>query len=884
MKKFSQKNMWSAVLGVSLLTASSVSFAVAYGKAVPEMEFQEQQQPPQPQRGVPKTEKVQNHPLYILKNNDLESSLPKNTLEWLEVIKKNNPELSCPQSNSAASCVFVSHVQLDSINGEYQISIKGTSFIDGYIKLPYFLKIASQSNNSKIWFKKALVNAKEAEVVQKNEDMMISTSKGDFEIKITLSKESSRELSTIKFANTPLVLVNNISNKKFIKDGDSIRQIEEVVANDTKEQTDVTKDIKQEELEINVFRKIKMQIPNVLTTKIKIIYSGQPKDFNLGKVLPEGFEFNSARSALRIDKKEDGFWVKLVAGEHEVAIESFLLKDINQFNVKNLISSADNEVWSLEQVNSIRQVESFGTQQIDPTQAKVPQEWKGFPAYLVKDNFNIKTNRRGIQENNNVSISIARNSYFGLNDSKMTHLDNMQINNYGLQLLTKNGKDITVENFNINNQNQVLVESGKNEGVIIPKGNFSANSQSFSEGSEFKTQFWEGDSKIRSWVVNLAPRMKMFAAFGDSIKTTNTWWDHWNLYTIFSVFLIVLSFYKLFGKTTAGMALLGLLMFQTEVFSWSLWLTILFTLGLLKVLPNSSDSKFAKMVNNLGLAAFSLFVLYTLDFIRVETQLIINPSLELQKLSLINHHSFVGHLVLLTIIFMLLFSTKKKEEEKVKKEKRTWSQLLVYGSLAIFIISLPSILQTARDSVMGTGTSNVTIDSGGLRSIDDGESAGLGNLTSNLRGNGGSFLQKNMPMPASAPMTLEALKEEQDAEPAAKAFNKSEIETIILKKAQVGSGVPQWTWNNPQNQYYISQAGAITKDSKISFWIAPIWLVNIFTIFQIAFLLVTLLVFGIGLIHLSNREDWFNRLPAKLKNCKFIQKLLINDLQKGFLK
>jgi hypothetical protein len=801
---------------------------------------------------------------YVLRNSDFENNLPKQAADWISYIKKNNPELNCPQSQGVVSCVFLSTIQLDDLNGEYQVSLKGSSFVSGFIEIPTLTKMDSQN---KVWFKRITVNGKDVESIVKNNKTYIAVDKNDFEVKLVLSRDASKDLGNINFTESPLILINNIKNKEFIKDGSSIRIAKQI--NDVKP-IDIENKDKKEELEISVFRKITTNIPNILSTKLKITYSGQNKDYFVGKVLPEGFDFNVANSSLRIEKKDDGFWAKLTPGEHEINIESFILKNIDTVNVKGLIPQAKSEIWSLEQINNIRQIDANASQQVDPKQALVPNQWANLPAFLVKDNFNYKTTHRGIEENNDVRVGVTRKSFYGFNDNKMFHLDTLNIENKGRQFLSKTNDDLLSESFSVNNVNQVLVNSENKTGVIIPKGNFVAQTQSTSEKTSFNAKAWEGDTTINYWGINLAPRMKMVAITGDNITSTGTWFDHWNLYSIFSVFIIVLAFFKLFGKTTATMAFIGLLMFPGEVFSWILWLTILLTLGLLKVLPESDDGKFSRIVKVVSSISFGVFVFYTIDFIKTEIQLIINPSLETisQKLHIINNQNFFTHLITLLLIWWVfgLFINKNQKETKVKKVKL--SEVIMFTIISAFCLSLPSFLNTGRETVFGSA-SNESIDGMQIRNMK-----GIDNNTVMP-----NEAELDIAVPASPAQSSIAMMDSYRA----KEYSKKEIENnIIIKKAQIGSGVPNWTFKG--NSYQVKSKGEITNTDKVNLYIAPVWLVNIFSIVQISFLLSTLFLFGLGLINLSNKKDWFNKLPLAVRENKLVKVILLNDLQKGFAK
>ena len=185
-------------------------------------------------------------------------------------------------------------------------------------------------------------------------------------------------------------------------------------------------------------------------------------------------------------------------------------------------------------------------------------------------------------------------------------------------------------------------------------------------------------------------------------------------------------------------------------------------------------------------------------------------------------------------------------------------------------LSLPSFLTTSKETVFGSGSTG---------QFDTSEVKSLNSVTA------GRSLQEaevDMPVPASAPAPIESSVAMLDSY-RAKEYSKKEIENnIIIKKAQIGSGVPNW--NFKANSYQVKSKGEITNTDKVNLVIAPVWLVNIFSMVQISFLLSTLFLFGLGLINLSNKKDWFNKLPLTIRENKLIKVVLLNDLQKGFSK
>jgi hypothetical protein len=60
----------------------------------------------------------------------------------------------------------------------------------------------------------------------------------------------------------------------------------------------------------------------------------------------------------------------------------------------------------------------------------------------------------------------------------------------------------------------------------------------------------------------------------------------------------------------------------------------------------------------------------------------------------------------------------KFKEHNETKGQTPISQPLVLLAVAAFLLSLPTLLIMARDAVLGSGSTGVSIDNGGLRSLD----------------------------------------------------------------------------------------------------------------------------------------------------------------------
>lgn len=820
--------------------------------------------------------------LFSVKNEDIEKTLPQSASQWIAWIKQKHPELNCAQNVQDKNCVFISTLDINEKSDNYHITLKGYSFLNGYMNLPIF---SNELNNQTIWPQKVMINQKPAILIEKNGSIAIEIENGSFDINISLSKVNSQNLATITMPVIPVIFNNSVKSKTFIKEGNIIK-----ITQPGKQEinTPVSANINQPQ--VLVFRKLQSNIPNILSTKIKILYSGAPKEFYLGKVLPDEFEFVQAFSSLSIEKKENGFWLKLLAGDHEVNIESYLLKDINKIQTKDLISLVGNEIWSIEQISNVRQIDTLASQQLDPKQALVPNEWRHLPAFYVKDQIEIKTSRRGINESKSLKVNINRKSWFGFEKNKMTHLDELHIENEGTQFFSQKSLLFKPEDFKINGENQVIVKEKDQVGVLVPQGSFQAQSQSSSQGLTVPAQFWEGTNKIQRWEINLAPRMRLLGVSGP-VKTTGTWIDSWNLYKVFSVFIVCLVFYKLFGWRMAAMAFSGLIIFQAaEVFSWGLWLSLLFVLGLLRVLPSDSTSNLAKLIKLIGFVCFAYFAFKASLFILQEAHYIVNPSLEAyhtfsnrinfersMSSSVVEVLGFVCYIV--AIIFGIMSIIKLFKSIKDSK-KTPISQFFVMFICSIFLFSVPSFLSVSKEAVFGAGSSNVmpgqAIVAAPMVAPEMAQANSAIDAVVEDKEQSENNLKRKQIEEMQRGLSVSSISAKQ-----VQSQNIVKRENIIGKKVQVGSGIPSWnSIGSYYDKYVIYSNENIEENETIKLWIVPVWLVNIGSIVQIMMLLSTLFIFAVSLLYMYKYEFWINKIPLSIKNLSLYKILFQSKMNK----
>lgn len=356
---------------------------------------------------------------------------------------------------------------------------------------------------------------------------------------------------------------------------------------------------------IEVYRLLSYNKPTHLTTRIQISYGGPAQEVELGAIVPTNFDIMGYSSSVPLRQQDNTGESKgsvpirayLTPGRHTINIEAQSAKPLSQIQVANLIDTGQNkgersEIWSVAPSQMGQpQIELFDAKKeplpsIDAAAAYVPAEWRGYSAYAVKDSVAVQTvgSSEAPEKPDVLNARVQRNTWVGFGD--IIHKDRLQLQSErGGNIVFKPSVDI--ETISQNNQPLLISQSEKNKEkttVVYPGEN--EYSLIATTNKDIPLNFLNNtqNSIVDSWALHLAPRQRVVAYQGAD-KISGSWVDNWNLYSVFGLFLITLSFYKLFGWRVATLAFVSIILnAQNTFFAWSVWPLILILMALIKVL------------------------------------------------------------------------------------------------------------------------------------------------------------------------------------------------------------------------------------------------------------------------------------------------------------
>ncbi len=348
-----------------------------------------------------------------------------------------------------------------------------------------------------------------------------------------------------------------------------------------------------ERLEARISRLVSDDIPMILTTHIELVASGKSQEIVLNDVLLPGFVPLSldsplparfeADGTLRVQVRPGRFTIE-TSGRHMAPVESLALP------VERDSFSVGEEVWAFAAHSELRLVTVEGVPAIDPQQSTLPDEWKSFPAFLVRPGEAMRFNetKRGDPEPAPDQLTLNRNLWLDFDGRGFTvqdHIAGTVSRSWRLEM----PGPARLGRVAIDGADQYITRlaSDSPAGVELRRGQADIRADSRIDGPlrTLSATGWECDFNRLSARLHLPPGWRLVHAAGVD-RAPDSWWERWTLLDLFLVLVIAVAVSRLFGWPWGCVAFFALLLSYHEngAPTWS-WLNLLLAVALLRVLP-----------------------------------------------------------------------------------------------------------------------------------------------------------------------------------------------------------------------------------------------------------------------------------------------------------
>lgn len=379
----------------------------------------------------------------------------------------------------------------------------------------------------------------------------------------------------------------------------------------------------EEQVQVQLFRKIIDGVPVQLETRIQLVVSGKGRELVIPAALLEGFIPKVLQSTLPSALNADGsLKVQVRAGNWDISLIARHPSAVTSISLPKLAAgketiktdpSAREEVWVFEANPLVRSASIIDGLSVDPQQTNLPQEWRALPAFLVKPamGLTIKEIRRGDSNPAPDKLALDRRMWLSFDGTTITMNDRIQgeissSNRFTIAPFAQLGR------ADINGRDQ-LITRGDDQlvGLEVKRGTLALGADSILKNAprQFPAVAWQRDFDRVSAELNLPAGWRLFHAGGVD-KAEGAWIAQWNLLDFFIVLIIAIAAAQLWGRTWGVVALLLLaLTYQEPNAPQFAWVVVLALVAIVRALPDGKlrrAVRLAQCASLLGLIALCL--------------------------------------------------------------------------------------------------------------------------------------------------------------------------------------------------------------------------------------------------------------------------------------
>lgn len=385
------------------------------------------------------------------------------------------------------------------------------------------------------------------------------------------------------------------------------------------------------QLEVQIYRLIRDDIPLRLFTRLRLRVAGDAREELLEQTLPEGFIPVSLEGELPARLEPDGrLRVQVRAGRFELALDARQAQPAAALSSPPRSGPASDEVWSFAANDRLRVAAVEGVAGIDPLQANVPGEWRGYPAFRMQPGSQLKIveRSRGLANMDQNRLRLSRRLWLDFDHEGFTAVDDLS------GTLRRDWRLAMREPYELasarSGSESLLVTSsapGGETGVEVrtPTVQLVTLARSAHPFSRLPATGWTSSFEGVSGELFLPPGHRLLAVVGADQSPT-AWLDGWGLWSLFGVLVVVVFSYWVAGPVTAAVAATGLLLMHQAApgFIWA-WGNLLAAIALARAAPPGRLARTASLYRTVS---FALLGLALVPFMWTEVRHAIYPQLE----------------------------------------------------------------------------------------------------------------------------------------------------------------------------------------------------------------------------------------------------------------
>ncbi len=385
------------------------------------------------------------------------------------------------------------------------------------------------------------------------------------------------------------------------------------------------------QLEVQIYRLIQDDIPLRLVTRLRLRVAGDAREELLARLLPEGFIPVSLEGEPPARLEPDGrLRVQVRTGRFELALDARQAQPSAALSSPRDSGPARDEVWSFAANDRLRVAAVEGVGGIDPLQANVPEEWRGYPAFRMQPGSQLKIaeRSRGLANMDQNRLRLSRRLWLDFDHEGFSAVDELS------GTLRRDWRLSMREPYELASARSggewLLVTSSAAQGetgveLRTPTVQLITLARSTHPFSALPATGWTNAFEGASGELFLPPGHRLIAVLGADESPT-AWLDRWGLWSLFGVLVVVVFTYWVAGPVGAAVAAVGLLLTYQAApgFIWA-WGNLLAGIALARAAPPGRLARAASLYRTVS---FTLLGVALVPFMWTEVRHAIYPQLE----------------------------------------------------------------------------------------------------------------------------------------------------------------------------------------------------------------------------------------------------------------
>ncbi len=396
----------------------------------------------------------------------------------------------------------------------------------------------------------------------------------------------------------------------------------------------------EESHNIQVFRKIVDGVPLSQQIRILLTVSGSPRQLTLGLGSGKQFIPLQVQSPLPVRFDTSGrLQLQVRPGQWQIqmTLRNSDALSPDKLSIGNIDGSwPTEEIWVFAAEPKLRQVEIGNVPPVDPSRTSLPQDWKVFPAYLVKtgDSMSLIEKNRGNPNPVPNRLTLHRKIWLDEQGTGLTVSDAISGTMTRGWRLNVNPAQ-TLGKVDVKGTPRLITRLAGSDktGIEVRQGSLALHAESRIERKvkngmiEIPALGWEHSFQKLSAELHLPPGWKLLTASG--IDRVSTWLNRWTLLDIFLVMMIGLASARILGWGWGAVAILTLVLSYHQPGSPRfLWLPLLGLLGMQKIITAKTGERICRIG---GLVILVAIIISSVPYMINEIRIGIYPQLEFGK-------------------------------------------------------------------------------------------------------------------------------------------------------------------------------------------------------------------------------------------------------------